>query len=260
MARTTLKDEAVRLDPARFVDCADLFREHASTILDRAATSADRLVLVQRLESAVGFLEQAAATCSGTALLSTRQTAWRTISGVLLRNYIKRSWTLAEVLSQSAGVMAAGAGLESANPGATARTVFAVERDTFRVDLAYILFWRNIMRREDCAKWTWQDASPQGAFNWLLTGYKWCRLRDIKQVVEAQMQLMSTAGGRCSSQRTMMISSHWLFPTKSWTSSGTSWLEFAAWHMVFAILSVGGSVLSHLHRSTMMLTSPLLRY
>ena len=190
-----MKDEAVRLDPARFADCADLFRDCASTIQGRAASPADRLELVQRLESAVGFLERAAATCSGTAILSKREAAWRCISSVLLRNYIKSSWKLPEVLSQSAGVLVAGAGLESGNPGATARSTISVERDTFRVDLAFTLLWRNRTRRERCAKWTWQDASPQGGFNWLLTRYKWCRLRDIIRVVQAQTQLMSTVGG-----------------------------------------------------------------
>ena len=45
------------------------------------------------------------------------------------------------------------------------------------------------------AKWAWQDASPQGGFNWLLTRVKHCALKDVMKVVHAQTQLIMSRGG-----------------------------------------------------------------
>ena len=166
------------MDAQRFSAIAQFLRKHAPTLLDNS-TATGKEDLSTELSDHVTFFENASATSAGTAVLSQRQKAWRMISCIFLKGHVKSTHKMPDVVREAVGVAlpaeAESGDLQSMGMAVGGRT--QREQATFCLDLAYCLVWRHQTRNASRAKWAWQDSSPQGMFNWLITRYKWCELR-----------------------------------------------------------------------------------
>ena len=119
------------------------------------------------------------------------------ISCIFLKGHVKSTHKMPDVVREAVGVAlpaeAESGDLQSMGMAVGGRT--QREQATFCLDLAYCLVWRHQTRNASRAKWAWQDSSPQGMFNWLITRYKWCELYHVLPLIEAQDQLMTSHGG-----------------------------------------------------------------
>ena len=185
------------MDPQRFSAIAQFLRKHAPALL-HSSTGSSKEDLLTELSDHIGYLENASATCAGTALLTERQRAWRTISTIFLRGHVKSTHKMPDVVREAVGVAlpaepAESGDLQSIGTAVGGRSQREVA--TFCLDLAYCLVWRHQTRNSSRAKWAWQDSSPQGMHNWLITRYKWCELPNVIPLIEAQNQLLTSHGG-----------------------------------------------------------------
>ena len=146
----------------------------------------------ERLGGMIEYLEDLAGTALGVATRSARETVIFEIRHIFFQSYLKSTKHVVEV-SNYAYLMRF-----ASSQGSGAQDPFEfqkVDRDSFKLDLAFMLACRDANARGCFVRFQWADDSPQGPYDWLLWKEMSVAAKHILIVDRAAVFLMQSRGG-----------------------------------------------------------------
>ena len=143
-----------------------------------------------RLLTMVNTLVDLGHTLRGTAMLSPYDCAMRDARQALLALHLKGIRDLRVITGLALGVVVPDALIEH-----KLRSPHKVLRDQLRLDMAFALLLRDQSFNEAFIRCMWADASPQGAYDFMLMKYRRVPASRVMDVAAAISTLATTGGG-----------------------------------------------------------------